>query len=178
MIIGLTGLARCGKNTAADYLKKKYGFEVLVFSDILVEEAEKKGMKPTKMNLSILGDELREKQGNAVLAKKLLEKINPEKNYVLNGVRSPEEADYIRNELLNFYLIYVYANKVIRFKRRKQDDPQTEAKFFERDERDIENKGLGKTLKMADYRIDNSSDLNSLYKQADELMEKIKEEEK
>jgi len=39
MIIGLTGLARCGKNTAADYLKKKYGFEVLVFSDILVEEA-------------------------------------------------------------------------------------------------------------------------------------------
>ena len=71
-------MARCGKDTMAAYLKEKYGYEILVFSDVLVEEAEKIGLEPTKMNLSILGDELRAAEGNAVVAKRLMKKIDKE----------------------------------------------------------------------------------------------------
>lgn len=176
MIIGLTGLAGCGKDTIANYLKEKYGYRMLVFSDVLIEEAKKRGIEPTKMNLSVLGDEMREKEGNAVLAKRLLDKIDPEREYVISGFRSPEEVFTIQNEVLDFVLVYIDADKNIRFKRRKAEDPQTEKDFFERDERDIQNKGLAKVIEMADYTIKNNGSLQDTYKAIDELLEKIESE--
>ena len=176
MIIGLTGLARCGKDTMAAYLKEKYGYEILVFSDVLVEEAEKRGLEPTKMNLSILGDELRAAEGNAVVAKRLMKKIDKEKEYVLSGVRSPEEVYAIQNEMLDFNLVYIDTERSTRFKRRKPEDPQSEEDFFERDGRDIQNKGLGKVIEMADYTISNNSSVKEFYKKIDELVKKIQSE--
>jgi dephospho-CoA kinase len=173
MIIGLTGLAGSGKDSVAKYLNEKYGFLVLVFSDVLVEEAKKRGIEPTKMNLSVIGDEFRTAGGNAAIAKKLLEKIDTEKNYALSGLRSPEEVYAIQNEVLDFNLVYIDSQKNTRFKRRRPEDPQTEKEFFERDERDIENKGLGKVIEMADYTIANEGTLEELHKKVDELIIKL-----
>ncbi len=176
MIIGLTGLAGSGKDAAAKFLSEKYGYKLLVFSDVLKEEAKKRGTEPTKMNLSILGDELRTKSGNTVLAKKLLEKIDPEENYVLSGFRSPEEVYAIQNEVLDFYLVLIDADKTTRFKRRRPEDPQTEKEFFARDERDISNKGLDKVIEMADYTIVNNGTLQELEGKVEELLSKIESE--
>jgi len=176
VIIGLTGLAGSGKDAAANFLSEKYGYKLLVFSDILVEEAKKRGTEPTKMNLSILGDELRTETGNAVLAKKILEKIDPEKNYVLSGFRSPEEVYAIQNEVLDFYLVYIDADKATRFKRRRPEDPRTEKEFFARDERDVSNKGLGRVIEMADFTIANNGTLQELEKKVEELLSKIESE--
>lgn len=169
-------MARCGKDTIAEYLRDKYGYKILVFSDVLKEEAVKRGIEPTKMNLSILGDELRETGGNAVLAKKLLESIDTEKDYVISGFRSPEEVFAIQNEVIDFYLVYVDAEKATRFKRRKEVDPQDEKGFFERDERDIQNKGLGRVIEMADYTVDNNGALDELYRKTEELIKEIESE--
>lgn len=160
----------------AKYLSDKYGYRLLVFSDVLVEEAKRKGIEPTKMNLSVLGDELREKSGNAALAKKLLEQIDPEKSYVLSGMRSPEEVYAIQNEVIDFHLIYIEADKAIRFSRRRPEDPQSEKEFFERDERDIENKGLGKVIEMADYTIANNGSVQELYSKVEEMLKSIQSE--
>lgn len=176
MIIGLTGLAGCGKDTVAKHLQEKHGYKMLVFSDILVEEAKTRGMEPTKMNLSVLGDELRKGMGNAALAKKLLEKIDPQQSYVISGFRSPEEVYAIQNEVIDFCLVLVAAEKSARFKRRRPEDPQTEEEFFARDERDIVNKGMGKVLEMADFTIDNNGSVNELCKKTDELLVKIEGE--
>jgi dephospho-CoA kinase len=177
MIIGVTGLARTGKNVVADYLKEKYGYQVLVFSDVLREEAAKRGMEPTKMNLSELGDQMRAEGGMGVLAKKLIAKLEDEKDYVLTGFRSPDEVDYIRNEAGgDFYLVEVRAERNVRFKRRDDSDPKTEAEFFLRDERDIENKGMAKVIEMADYRLENNGTIDQLKRKVDSLLLKIKEE--
>ena len=176
MIIGLTGLAGCGKDTVARYLQERHGYKMLVFSDILVEEAKSRGMEPTKMNLSILGDDLRKGMGNAALAKKLLDKIDPENSYVISGFRSPEEVYSIQNEVIDFCLIFIDADKSTRFKRRRPEDPQAENEFFERDERDIENKGTGKVIEMADFTIVNNGSVDELYKKTEELLAKIEGE--
>ena len=177
MIIGLTGLARSGKDTIAKYLEEKYGFKHLDFArDALFAEADKRGIEKDKISLSILGDELRQEQGRAVLAKIINSKIKEDENYVITGFRSPEEVDLIRNEHLNFVLIEVSASHTIRFKRRNEKDPDDEELFNARDKRDIHNKGLGDVLKMADYKILNESTFEELYSLIDDLMEKIKKE--
>lgn len=181
MIIGLTGLARSGKDTVANYLSQKYGFHHLDFArDALFAEADKRGIEKDKLSLSILGDELRQEQGRAVLAKIINSKIQsessskPEQDYVITGFRSPEEVDLIRNEHLNFVLIEISANQVTRFKRRTEKDPNDEELFNSRDKRDIYNKGLGEVLKMADYKILNQGTLEELYSLINDLMKKIK----
>lgn len=178
MILGITGLACGGKQVAAEYLKDKYGFELLDFAaDSIVAEAKTRGLEPTKMNLSILGDELRKTGGMAVFAKIILKKIKSDKT-AITGFRSPEEVDYIRNEYVDdFYLIEIHANPVVRFKRRRPSDPQIEQDFFARDERDIQNKGLGKVIEIADYRIENNNTAEELYAKIDEFMQKAEKGE-
>ena len=196
MIIGLTGLARSGKDTVANYLSNKYGFAHLDFArDALFAEADKRGVEKDKMSLSVLGDELRQESGRAVLAKiinskiqqdkpikttisslKKEDKVKQEKSYAITGFRSPEEVDLIRNEHLDFVLIEVSANPVIRFKRRTDKDPDNEELFNARDKRDIYNKGLGEVLKMADYKVLNEDSFEELYLLVDDLMKKIVKE--
>ena len=48
MIIGVTALARAGKDTFADYLVSKYGFSKLNMSDVLTEELGRLGSTADK----------------------------------------------------------------------------------------------------------------------------------
>ena len=183
MIIGITGFARSGKDTVAEYLSKKYGFIHLDFArDALFPEADKRGIEKDKLSLSVLGDELRQEKGRAVLAKIINSKIKKQEqqlvkeeiNYVITGFRSPEEVDLIRNDNLDFVLIELTANQKTRFSRRNDKDPDDEDAFNSRDKRDIHNKGLWDVLKMADYKIDNEGTKEELYKLIDDLMKGIK----
>ncbi len=176
MIIGITGLSRSGKDTAAKYISEKYGFVHLDFyRDVLLKEAKKRGIKEDdKMSMSLLGDDLRAEAGMGVLAKLLLKKMEEGKDYVITGFRSPEEVDFIRNECEDdFWLIEINAAKMTRFSRKNEKDPQTMNEFFQRDMSDIYNKGLSKVLKMADIRINNDSSIEEFYENLDSLMKKI-----
>ncbi|MFH0987265.1 MAG: AAA family ATPase [Candidatus Micrarchaeota archaeon] len=177
MIIGITGLARSGKDTAAVHIAERYNFTHLDLGrDGLIPEAEKRGLETDKRSLSIFADELRQEGGMAIVAKLLLEKMKEEKNYIVTGFRSPEEVDLIRNEASgDFYLIEVHADKLERYARRTDKDPQDVEEFFERDRRDMVNKGLDKVLKMADFKILNEGTLEELYENADKVVEKIME---
>jgi dephospho-CoA kinase len=180
LIIGITGLGRSGKNTVAEYLSKSYGFRHLDFNiDVIQEELKKRGMDATRENSSVLGDEMREKEGMVVMAKRIMMKMGGFKegeSFVLTGFRSPEEVDYIRNEAPGeFWLILIKADPTVRYERR--DDPeQTEEGFFARDERDIQNKGMAKVFDLADHTINNNSSLENLYKEVDDLISRLEKE--
>ena len=76
--ISFTGLARSGKDTAADYIVEKYGFHKLVMSDKLAEELQKQGKEDTKMNRSLKAKELRERFGDDVLARRVVPAVRIE----------------------------------------------------------------------------------------------------
>ncbi|GAF86333.1 unnamed protein product [marine sediment metagenome] len=174
-VLGITGMASAGKDTIAKYLKDKYDFEWLNFSDILADEAKKKKIEPNKMNLSKIGDEYRKKYGMGGLAIGILKKIEKSKseNFVVTGFRSPEEVDYIRNHVDDFILIEIRTKPEVRWNRRKKDDPQAEEEFFERDRRDKELKGLDKVLEIADEIVENNSSFEELYKKVDKVKDMI-----
>jgi len=176
MIIGLTGLARSGKDVIAEYICDKYNFKHLDFArDALFAKADEKGIDKTdKMALSVFGDELRVEGGKGVLAKIISKKMDDESDYVITGFRSPEEVDFIRNECEDeFWLVEIFADKLYRFERRKENDQQNMDDFFARDTRDIHNKGLGEVLKIADFKLENEGTLEELFEKTDDLMKRL-----
>jgi|TARA_B100001964_G_scaffold237107_1_gene300023 dephospho-CoA kinase len=74
MIIALTGKNASGKSEVAEYLKTK-GFVYYSLSDVLREEATKRGLEHSRDNLTKLGNGLREKFGASYLAAQINKKI-------------------------------------------------------------------------------------------------------
>ncbi len=158
MILGVTGLARSGKDTFADMLVRHYGFVKLNMSDCLRDELKRQGRQPTKDNMSILGDEWRSMWGQDIVIRRTLEDARQFSKVVITGFRSPQEVEFMKRDNPSFFLVALVASDETRFSRRTSDDPGDFESFIGRDMRDMNNKGLGKVLVAADYVIDN--DLN------------------
>ena len=162
-VIILVGLARSGKDTAADYLVEKHGFSKYTFSDVLKELLEKKGLDSTKKRMNELGDMLRNEMGMDAIAKMLDKKINKKDKLVLVGPRSIEEIDFFRQKFPELKVIKITTGKDKRFGRRSEEDSQTEEEFHKRDEDDKHNKGFRKVLDSADFQVNNFLEIEKFY---------------
>lgn len=176
MIIGVTALARAGKDTFADYLVSNYGFSKLNMSDVLTEELGKLGRPKTKDQMSLLGDEWRKQHGMDIVIRRTLEKAATYVNTVITGFRSVEEVEFMKTNSGQFYLVAIVADMDVRFGRRNELDPDTLEGFTARDERDVQKKGLGKVIEKADYTLTNNyKTTEEFYRDIDLLLQKIKQ---
>jgi len=123
IVIGLTGNIGSGKTTIAEYLVKNYGFIRLAFADelkrmlvkagILTPDEVKEKTPYARRMLQLIGTELIRKQiDKNFWVKKLDEKIKylikeGKERFVIDDVRFPNEAEYIRS----------LGGKIIRIKR-------------------------------------------------------------
>lgn len=172
MIIGLTGSKASGKGAVADFLKKD-GAAYFSLSDIVREEATKKlGKKWDIKDLQDIGNELREKEGPGVLAKKLFKKLQKRNYSIVDGIRNLGEIKVLRT-LQNFYLIGVDAHRQTRFERTlsrgRESDPKTLEEFLITDNRDqgygesSTGQQVGKCMDDSDYMLfNNGISLNEL----------------
>lgn len=170
MLIGLTGKNGSGKGEAASFLKDR-GFEYYSLSDVLREELAKRKKALTRDHLVSIGNELRRTFGPDILAKRILEKIEPDRNYVIDSVRHPEEAKALKAPG-RFVLLNITASPKVRFgrlkKRKREKDPKTFKEFVALERLEAKSgvgsdQQLDQTLKLADYTIDNSSSLETLH---------------
>ena len=178
MIIGLTGKNAAGKGEAAAYLKKK-GFEYHSLSDVLREEATKRGLEHSRDILIKLGNELREKHGAGYLAEQINNKLKNKKNinFVIDSIRSPFEAkELMKNR--GFVLVGIYAPIGLRFKRLRErnrlGDAKTLEDFKSQEQRENlksdTNQQLDATFGMAKKVIVNGGALEELHKKIDGLL--------
>jgi dephospho-CoA kinase len=184
MIIGLTGSYCSGKDTVADYIVNSRGFGHFSLSDIIRDAMKEEGIEPTRENLIVFGSNLRYKNGNGVLAKKALSKMEEGKNYCITSIRHPAEVAQLR-ENGAFVLINVDAPIEIRFarmqKRKRKGDPQTLEKFIEFEKRESQSSGsrqqLTKTAALDDIVFINDFDgIELLHTKIAELLDKIETE--
>ncbi len=182
--IGVTGLFCAGKDTFANYLIEKKGFEHISLSDIIREEADIRGIESTRDNLFTLGNELREKQGPNVLAKIAVQRMNPTKNYVITSIRNPLEVKYLASSK-NFVLVNIESPLEVRFRRliargRGEKDANTLEEFKANEERELtsSNNNAQKILdciEMSRLTLQNHRGIEEFYKNIEESFQKIEE---
>lgn len=178
-IIGLVGPMKSGKGEFSKFLRQK-GFAYFSLSDRVREEAKRKKLEPRREVLQDIGDSLRKKFGNDVLAKRTAKIImkSDAPLVVIDSIRNPGEVFFLKKTFKAF-IVGINASTKIRLKRylvSAELDPKTPEAFFKASERDIgnEEKGYGQhvgaCLKMADYIIENNGTLAEFKKKGTRLL--------
>ena len=180
-VVGIAGMPGAGKTLAAK-IAKQMNFEVVVMGDVVREEARKRGLTPSPENLGKLMIQMREEEGEAVIAKRCIPKIEKAKSelVVIDGIRSLHEVEEFRRFFPNFIVLAVYASPKTRFerlfKRKRSDDPKKWATFLERDIRELK-VGLGNVIALADYLIVNEDSKAEFEEKVKEFLEKVVKDE-
>ncbi|MFB3895466.1 MAG: AAA family ATPase [bacterium] len=181
MIIGLVGTMGAGKGVCAEYLGKK-GFEYHSLSDEIRFELKARKLPETRESLTSVGNELRTRFGPAVLAQRVLNKIIPGQDYVIDSIRNPDEVKKLKSRP-EFVLIKIDAPAQIRFdrirSRARTGDVQTLAQFLVQEKAESESTNPNKqqlhaTSAMAQYTLINDSTVEAFYKKIDSLLNKLK----
>ena len=181
MVIGITGTNSSGKDTVAKFFIEK-GFDSFSLSDILREEAKKRGIEENRDNLQGIGNELREKFGTGYLAQETLKKIK--RDAIVTSIRHSDEVKTLK-QAQNFFLIAIDAPIELRYKRaRKRQGTQDAIDFetFQKQEaKEFQKSGsgqqLGKCMEMAGYKIENNGTKEEFYKKLENLFKSIENEE-
>lgn len=178
-VIAIIGPIASGKGTAADFFVRKYGFRKITMSDFLRQEAKKRKVHPTRPYFRKLQRELREKFGSNILVEMARAKIrkNPEKNFVIDGLRDYREAKYAKKKF-KLKIVLIDADAGLRFKRQKERHrrgfSQTYHEFLHEDA--VENAifDFYKTRKLADFTIISDAGKEHLYREIGKLRKKLK----
>jgi len=166
IIIGLTGRNAAGKTTAGEALGSR-GFSYLSLSDVIREEAKRRGLEPLRENLTALGNELREKHGPGALAELTVARMQSDRNYAVDSIRHPAEVMALK-KAGSFSLFHIFAPLEARFARSmdrgRAGDARTLQDFIRQEEREFASSNaasqqLLETERLADRRIDNDGTL-------------------
>jgi len=179
LIIGLTGRIGSGKTTLSAYIQEKHNFQKLSFVDkILIPELQKRKKTVNRKNLQQVGREFYLKYGDIKLTKLLLEGIDPTTRWIIDDIRYPTTANFIRAEFSNnFWIIGVKADIRIRFQRvlaRGKEGKILYEDFLKMDSAPTE-KYIEDVLSQTDYLIENNEALSDLYQQCDRITKEIQD---
>lgn len=177
MILGLTGKNASGKGEVANFLRTK-GFYYYSLSDVLREELGKRGDEISRENLIQMGRQIRREQGHGYLAEKILARIEPDKNYVVDSFRNPAEVTVFRQKP-NYRLLVVDASPENRFQRirerKRESDPTTMEDFMELEGMEATSESsagqqLEACAELADFHILNDGSVEDLQREVSQLL--------
>jgi len=179
IILGFVGEISCGKSTATEYIKSKYGAATFKFSDCLRDVASRMKIEQSRVNLQNLSTILRQNFGEDLLSKILAEDVkNTDTQLIIvEGIRRPSDTAYLK-DVPGFKLVAIKADARIRFERLTQrsenvDDKNKTWEEFEKDSQRETELQIKDTMDQADFSLDNSGSAEDLYAQIDTLMTKL-----
>lgn len=177
-IFAIVGMAGSGKSEVSKFFKEK-GFTALRFGDFTDQGVKELGLSFTEDNERYVREKLRKDLGMAAYAVKVEPKMEEllKKNdtLILDGLYSWEEYKYLIEKFTSLKLIHVYAEPSARYERlsKRTERPVPIEKSRERDIAEIEKTNKGGPIAIADYLVENNTDLDSLNKKLESLLERI-----
>jgi len=179
LVLGLVGMPGSGKSVVVSVAKER-NYGVVVMGDVVREEAKNRGLELNPENLGKIMLELRKKEGDTVIAKRCIQKIENarETKIIIDGIRSLKEAEEFRKYFPKFCLTAIHSSPETRFNRlyhrKRSDDPSNWKVFHERDMREL-SVGLGEALAMAEYLIVNEERLDIVKERIRQILMKVEE---
>lgn len=163
LVVGLGGMPGAGKSLVVE-VARELGYDIVTMGDVVREQTRLAGLEPTPQNIGKVMLELRAKEGQYVIAKKCIPKIEAQTSnrVLIDGLRSLYEADIFREQFKTFTLVAVHAPPNVRFERLRtrgrSDDPPNYEVFHERDMREL-GVGLGSVIAMAEKILVNDNSI-------------------
>ena len=164
ILYGLSGTNGSGKDSLAHFLASKHNFLYISSSDLLRDEASKRGLAVERDVLRTISAELRREGGLGVLIDKAVELYKSEggdvayTGLITGSLRNPGEADRIHE--LGGKMIWVDADARIRYERiisadRGRGDTEsskTFEQFLTEQEAEMKHSGDAATLSITDVK--------------------------
>lgn len=162
-LIAFVGLPGSGKSVAASILEKQ-GYRVIRLGDLTDIRLKEKGLLRTPENERETREDIRKREGMDAYAKwseQVMRERGGAERYVLEGVRSWEECEYLKRTFPNLLVVGIYSPPALRYQRLKErkDRPLMEDEARKRDVFEIDNLHMGPTLALADTLIVNTGDI-------------------
>ncbi len=172
----VTGMPGAGKSIVTN-MAREMGIPTYCMGDVIRGETIKKYGSITPENMRRTAQELREKYGDDIVARKTLEMIKEEQGIVIiDGVRSLTEVNMFKTAGESVEIIAVHASPKTRFKRiierQRPGDPKTWDEFVKRDMTEL-SFGIGNVIALADYMIVNEESIEETKKQVARVLEKV-----
>lgn len=174
-LIAIVGLAGSGKTEAAEFLAKEKKLPVVAFGKIINEYIDKNKLSHTEETHKELREGLRKKHGMAAFAilneEKIQNALKKNNIVVIDGLQSWEEYTYLKKKFptLRIYLLALYADKKIRYKRASQRKYRPEAYGEERDINELIGANKGPAIVYADFLIKNNFSLEELHDKLEQV---------
>lgn len=153
-LIGLGGTDASGKDTVAEMLVERHGWEFISVSDILREEAKKRSMPLQRDTLRTISAEWRRDFGLGVLVDKAFKEFEKmgKKNLVIASLRNFGEADEVHK--LGGAVVWVDADPKVRYQRitsrnRGTEDQVSFEEFIAEEKAQMDHEGDRHTLNLA-----------------------------
>jgi dephospho-CoA kinase len=173
-LIGLTGTNGAGKGEAAAFFMVR-GYAYASLSDILREELRERGLEVTRDSLIRIGNELRERFGPDVLARRTMAKVAGPT--VIDSIRNAREVATLRAHG-DFVLLALDAPIEVRFGRvaaRGRNESAATLADFRKKENEEWSGGesaqqLSACMAAADHLIWNDGTIEDLHRKLEELL--------
>ncbi|MFZ1720723.1 MAG: hypothetical protein WAU28_05290 [Candidatus Moraniibacteriota bacterium] len=177
MVIGLVGETGSGKDTVAHYLKTRYSAHLLRFADPIKETLSLYFERFSKDDQQWLAMLLKERFGKDILGKALRPHVETAEGIIsINGLRFPEDYDFVR-EFSPSFILYVTAPQKLRWERARtrgeKSDDQEDFVYFQKLELVPTEVHIPEIGAKADFTIVNDQGLTELLAATDAVMEQI-----
>ena len=168
-----------GKSEAVQ-IAKDIGIPVFRMGEMVWDEVKKRGLEINDENVGAIANQMREKYGKDIWAKRTIEKIKSMKNVesvIIDGIRNTEEISAFKRELKgNFTVVAVEVPDELRHRRAlnrgRKDDSKNLEKIKERDKREI-GWGIDTVIASADIVISNAGNIEDFRNKIREILNKI-----
>jgi len=177
--LALVGMPGSGKSVCARWLERR-GFFQFRFGKIVVDEVAARNLPLTPQNERIVREELRAREGMAVMARRALpilnEALKVHPNIVIDGLYSWSEYRLLREELdAELIVVAVISHRAKRYSRlaARAERPLTAAEAEVRDFAEIEKLEKGGPIALADYMLINNRSQKTLLRKLKRLIREL-----